>query len=134
MSHNFPKLLSPGRIAGLDLRNRIVMAAMGTNFADENGHCTERLIAYYEARARGGTGLIVLETSAAFYPNGASMPNNIGFSSDDFLPGLSELAQRVQQHGAKIVAQLNHSGKMAQADTAAAPRSSPCSASRAPTR
>ncbi|MCB1678416.1 MAG: FAD-dependent oxidoreductase [Halioglobus sp.] len=119
MSHNFPKLLSPGRIAGLDLRNRIVMAAMGTNFADENGHCTERLIAYYEARARGGTGLIVLETSAAFYPNGASMPNNIGFSSDDFLPGLSELAQRVQQHGAKIVAQLNHSGKMAQADTAA---------------
>ena len=47
-------LLSPGRIGGLELRNRIVLAAMGSNFAAEDGHCTERLIAYYEARAKGG--------------------------------------------------------------------------------
>jgi 2,4-dienoyl-CoA reductase-like NADH-dependent reductase (Old Yellow Enzyme family) len=57
MSHNYPHLLSPGRIAGLDLRNRIVLAAMGSNFASEDGHCNERLIAYYEARAKGGAGL-----------------------------------------------------------------------------
>jgi 2,4-dienoyl-CoA reductase (NADPH2) len=47
------------------------------------------------------------------------MPNTVAFSSDEFLPGLSELAERVHRHGAKIVAQLNHSGKMAQEDTAA---------------
>ncbi|MBK6510366.1 MAG: FAD-dependent oxidoreductase [Haliea sp.] len=119
MSHHYPHLLSPGRIGGMALRNRIVMAAMGTNFAAADGHCTERLIAYYEARARGGAGLLVLETSAALWPSGASMPNTVGFSDDRFLPGLRELTNRVHQHGAKIVAQLNHSGKMAQEDTAA---------------
>jgi len=95
------------------------MAAMGTNYATAEGHCSEQLMAYYEARAAGGVGLIVLETSAAMFPAGASMPNTIAFSSDEFLPGLTELAERVHRHGAKIVAQLNHSGKMAQEDTAA---------------
>lgn len=101
------------------MRNRVVMAAMGTNYATADGYCSEQLMAYYEARAAGGVGLIVLETSAALFPAGASMPNTIAFSSDEFLPGLSELAARVHRHGAKIVAQLNHSGKMAQEDTAA---------------
>ncbi len=119
MSNNFRHLLSPGRIAGIELRNRIVMAAMGTNFAAADGHCSEQLIAYYETRARGGAGLIVLETSAALWPNGASMPNTLAFSGDEFIPGLRELTRRVHGHGAKIVAQLNHSGKMAQEDTAA---------------
>ena len=119
MSRHYPHLLSPGRIGSLKLRNRIVMAAMGTNFASADGHCTEQLIAYYEARAQGGVGLVVLETSAAMWPNGASMPNTVGFSDDAFLPGLRELTSRVHRHGAKIVAQLNHSGKMAQEDTAA---------------
>ena len=119
MPHNYPKLLSPARIGGLELRNRVVMAAMGTNYATADGYCSEQLMAYYEARAAGGVGLIVLETSAALFPAGASMPNTIAFSSDEFLPGLSELAARVHRHGAKIVAQLNHSGKMAQEDTAA---------------
>jgi 2,4-dienoyl-CoA reductase-like NADH-dependent reductase (Old Yellow Enzyme family)/NADPH-dependent 2,4-dienoyl-CoA reductase/sulfur reductase-like enzyme len=119
MPHHYRHLLSPGRIGNLELRNRIVMAAMGTNFAAADGHCTERLIAYYEARAKGGAGLLVLETSAALWPSGASMPNTIAFSDDVFLPGLTELTRRVHGHGARIVAQLNHSGKMAQEDTAA---------------
>lgn len=119
MSQHHKHLLSPGRIGAMELRNRIVLAAMGSNFATEDGHCSERLIAYYEARAKGGTGLLVLETSAACFPNGSTMPNTVAFSDDKFLPGLKELAQRVQRHGAKIVAQLNHGGKMAQEDTAA---------------
>jgi 2,4-dienoyl-CoA reductase (NADPH2) len=119
MSLNYKHLLTPGRIGGLHLRNRIVLAAMGSNFAEASGHCNERLIAYYEARAKGGAGLLVLETSAACFPYGSTMPNTLAFSRDEFIPGLSELAQRVQQHGAKIVAQLNHGGKLAQEDTAA---------------
>ena len=133
MSQHYPHLLSPGRIGSLELRNRIVMAAMGTNYASSDGHCTERLIAYYEARAEGGAGLLVLETSAAFWPNGASMPNTVAFSDDVFLPGLTELTRRIHKHGARIVAQLNHSGKMAQEDTAAGrpiPVPSPVSPSR----
>lgn len=119
MSRSYQHLLSPGRIGTMTLRNRIVLAAMGTNYAAADGHCTERLIAYYEARAKGGTGLLILETSAAFWPSGASMPNTVSFSDDSFIPGLRELTGRIQQHGARIVAQLNHSGKMSQEDTIA---------------
>jgi 2,4-dienoyl-CoA reductase-like NADH-dependent reductase (Old Yellow Enzyme family)/NADPH-dependent 2,4-dienoyl-CoA reductase/sulfur reductase-like enzyme len=119
MPQQYSHLLAPGRIGGMELSNRIVLAAMGTNFAAQDGHCTERLIAYYEARAAGGTGLLVLETSAACWPNGGTMPNTVAFSRDEFIPGLTELAGRVHRHGAKIVAQLNHGGKMAQEDTAA---------------
>jgi 2,4-dienoyl-CoA reductase-like NADH-dependent reductase (Old Yellow Enzyme family)/thioredoxin reductase len=119
MSSRYPHLMSTGKIAGMELRNRIVLAAMGSNFASEDGYCTPRLNAYYEARAKGGAGLIILETSAACWPNGATMPNTVGFSKDEFIPGLTELADRVHRHGAKIAAQLNHGGKMAQEDTAA---------------
>ncbi len=119
MSSNYQHLMSPGKIGAMELRNRIILAAMGSNFAAEDGHCTERLTAYYEARAKGGAGLIVLETSAACWPNGATMPNTVGFSKDEFIPGLTELTDRVHAHGAKIAAQLNHGGKMAQEDTAA---------------
>ncbi|TDG13671.1 FAD-binding protein [Seongchinamella unica] len=119
MSAALRHLLSPGEIGPMALRNRIVLAAMGSNFASEDGYCTERLMAYYEARARGGAGLLVLETSAACFPRGSTMPNTVAFSGDQFIPGLTELASRVKQHGAKIVAQLNHGGKMAQEDTAA---------------
>ncbi len=119
MSQAHKHLLSPATIGSMELRNRMVLAAMGSNFANEDGTCSERLMAYYEARARGGCGLLVLETSAACFPNGSTMPNTVAFSEDRFLPGLTELADRVHRHGAKIVAQLNHGGKMAQEDTAA---------------
>ena len=114
-----PNLASSSSIGGLQLKNRMVMAAMGSNFAGKDGHTTEQLIAYYEERARGGVGLIVLETSAITWPVGASMPNMLGFSKDAFIPDLQSLTQRIHQHGAKIAAQLNHSGKISQEDVIA---------------
>ena len=114
-----PHLASPASIGNLELKNRMVMAAMGSNFASEDGHTTDQLIAYYEERARGGIGLIILETSAITWPAGASMPNMIGFSKDEFIPSLQSLTQRIHQHGSKIAAQLNHSGKIAQEDVIA---------------
>ena len=114
-----PHLASSASMGSLQLKNRMVMAAMGSNFAGKDGHTTEQLIAYYEERARGGVGLIVLETSAITWPVGASMPNMIGFSKDAFIPDLQSLTQRIHQHGAKIAAQLNHSGKISQEDVIA---------------
>jgi 2,4-dienoyl-CoA reductase (NADPH2) len=112
------RLLQPGSIAGMRLKNRIILAAMGSNFAETDGSCGERITAYYEERARGGTGLLIMETAAVAWPAGATMPNTVGFSEDRFLPGLSELASRVHRHGARIAAQLNHGGKVAQEDVA----------------
>ena len=54
----YPHLLSPGKIGGLEIRNRLVQTAMGTNMAIEGGFFPDQLVAYYEARARGRIGLI----------------------------------------------------------------------------
>ena len=115
----YEHILKPGSIAGLEVKNRIMLAPMGTNLSEPDGSCGERLLDYYEERARGGTGLIILETAAVAWPAGSTMPNTVGFSEDRFIPGLSELADRIHRHGAKIAAQLNHGGKVAQEDTAA---------------
>ena len=112
-------LNSPANIGTMQLKNRFVLAAMGSNYATADGHCSEQLIAYYEARAKGGAGLLILETISVSWPAGCSMPNMVGFSDDCFLPGLSNLTSRVHQYDCKIAAQLNHSGKVSQEDTVA---------------
>jgi 2,4-dienoyl-CoA reductase-like NADH-dependent reductase (Old Yellow Enzyme family)/thioredoxin reductase len=114
----YKHLLSSAKIGNLSLRNRIALSAMGTNYSDRDGFCTDRLAEYYEARAKGGTGLIILETSAANWPSGASTPNTIGFSDDRFIPGLQDVVTRVHKHGVAIAAQLNHAGKTSTTDTA----------------
>jgi 2,4-dienoyl-CoA reductase-like NADH-dependent reductase (Old Yellow Enzyme family) len=55
----FPKLFSPVRIGGLQIKNRLAMTAMGVNLAAAGGGVNDDIIAFYEARARGGIGLIV---------------------------------------------------------------------------
>ena len=114
----FPQLLAPGRIGSLQLRNRIIMAPMGSNFAEADGHCGERIQAYYEARARGGAGLLIMGVCSVAFPAGTAEPFQVGVSSDDFIPGLSRLAERVHQHGAKIAMQLQHAGKTSVRDMA----------------
>ena len=57
----YEKLFKKGRIGGLTIRNRAVMSPMGTDMADTNGNASQRLIAYYAERAKGGIGLIINE-------------------------------------------------------------------------
>ena len=110
-------LLSPTRIGGLELRNRIAVAPMGVEIAEADGQVREPVIAYYEERARGGAGLIITENTSATYPRGANSAHELGVSSDEFLPGLQALTQRVHQHGAQIAIQLAHHGKVGRLDT-----------------
>ncbi|HSW19637.1 MAG TPA: FAD-dependent oxidoreductase [Ramlibacter sp.] len=119
MANPFSPLLQPGRIGSLELRNRIVMAPMGSNFAEEDGMCGERIQAYYEARAKGGAGLLTMGVCAVAYPAGTAEPFQVGVSRDDFIPGLAGIADRVHRHGAKIAMQLQHAGKTAVRDLAA---------------
>ncbi len=98
-----PLLASPSFIGNLELKNRMVLAAMGSNFASDDGHTSKQLNAYYEERARGGVGLIILETSAITWPAGASMPNMIGFSKDEFIPDLRSLTQSIHQQSLAIL-------------------------------
>ena len=116
---SFTHLLTPGRIGQLETRNRIVMAPMGSNLAEEDGRVGERLTRYYEERARGGVGLVIVGVGAIAFPAGACIPNQVAISDDVFLPGLKTLTDRLHAQGAKVAIQLQHAGKVATQDIAA---------------
>jgi 2,4-dienoyl-CoA reductase-like NADH-dependent reductase (Old Yellow Enzyme family) len=99
----------------MELRNRIVMPAMDQNTCAD-GAISDLTIAHYEARARGGVGLLILETSAVAWPVGATSIHQPALSNDRFIPGLTRLADAAHAHGACIVVQACHHGKTAGVD------------------
>ncbi len=101
-------LLEPIEIGGVTLRNRIVKAPQDTHFVGPDGQVEDRVIALYEAIARGGVGLIVLASVPPIEM--APEAQQIAIWDDRFIPGLAKVAEAVHAHGARIVVQLNHGG------------------------
>ncbi|MBV6424055.1 MAG: NADH oxidase [Steroidobacteraceae bacterium] len=110
---SYSHLLSPGRIGGMQLKNRIVVTAMGVSLAEADGTVGERLLAYHEEQAKGGAGLIISGVCGVAWPVGAVIRNQIALSEDRFIPGLTRLADAVHAHGAKFAVQLHHGGLVA---------------------
>jgi 2,4-dienoyl-CoA reductase-like NADH-dependent reductase (Old Yellow Enzyme family) len=102
-------LLTPARIGTVEIKNRIVMPSMTTRTADPEGLVTDASLAYYAARARGGTGLITVEMAAPERA-GRHRRRELGIYDDRFLPGLTRLTAEIQRHGAKASIQLGHGG------------------------
>lgn len=69
-------LFSPGKIGGLTLPNRIAMTAASASLSQPDGTMTEDMLAYYEARAKGGVGLIITEMVCVDEDGGFSSPGN----------------------------------------------------------
>ena len=101
-------LFEPIRINRLEVRNRILLPAMHLDMAD-NFQVTEKMKAFYSERAQGGAGLVCVGFATVDERSGS--PLNIGAHSDDFLPGLSELAEAIRSGGAASAVQLNHAGR-----------------------
>jgi 2,4-dienoyl-CoA reductase-like NADH-dependent reductase (Old Yellow Enzyme family)/NADPH-dependent 2,4-dienoyl-CoA reductase/sulfur reductase-like enzyme len=110
---HYTHLLSPGRIGPLQLRNRIIVTAMGVSLAEADGSIGERILAFHEEQARGGAGLVIAGVCGVAWPDGASIRNQIALSDDRFIPGLQRLTAAVHAHGARFAAQLHHGGMMA---------------------
>ena len=104
------KLFEPCNIGKVSLKNRLVMAPMSTNFA-RDGHITDEMIAYYEERAKGGVGLIIIEDGIVDVPQGNHVKNILAVDDDQYLPGLKKLTRAIHAHGAKVSIQLSHSGR-----------------------
>lgn len=100
----------------MTLKNRIVMPPMGTNFAGPNGEITDEHISYYEQRAKGGTGLIILENACLAFPLGSNGTTQLRIDEDRFIPGLYRLTERLHNHGASVAVQINHAGASAVPD------------------
>ncbi len=105
----FPRLFEPTRIAGMELRNRLVMAPMENQYAAPDGVPGERTIAYFEARARGGVGLITTGASC-IDPRHKEIPSSFHFGSDDVIDAHRALTEAVHAHGARIQPQIAHAG------------------------
>src|SRR2546425_10800174 len=106
----YPHLLSPGRIGSLELKNRLYQTAMGTNLANEDGTISEESISFYEARATGGTAMLIMGTLGVANPIGRLQERQIWISEDRFIPGLKRLTDAVHRAGGRVCAQLNHGG------------------------
>lgn len=109
----YKSVFEPGKIGSMEIRNRIVMPAMGTNFAETDGTPGSRLINYYKARARGGTGLITIETCGVTPVGGRAIASSLSLHDGKFVPGMRDLTDAVHAYGAKISIQLNHTGRQA---------------------
>src|SRR3984885_9549483 len=104
-------LKQPGTIGPMRLKNRIIMAPMGTNYGTTDGFSTDRDKRYYGERARGGVAMIV--TEAMNVSAGASNhTNSLCVFHDRFIPGLGALVDAIHDNGAYAVAQLNHRGQL----------------------
>lgn len=108
----FRKLFEPTRLGTVELRNRIVMVPLMTNFADEHGYVTQRLIDYYEERAKGGVGLVIVEAACVEFPLGKGFPRQLAISDDRFERGLGKLVDAIHLHGARVAIQLYHAGSV----------------------
>ncbi|MCZ6642232.1 MAG: FAD-dependent oxidoreductase [Gammaproteobacteria bacterium] len=107
----FKYLFSPHQIRGLEIVNRIVSTAHQTIMA-ENGAPSERMAAYHEARAVGGAGLIIMESSRPSRDD-VTAGYYIDSSTDACIPGYKRVADSVHKHDCKIFAQVNHGGRIA---------------------
>lgn len=106
----FARLLAAGSLGPLSLRNRIAMCPMGVNLAEADGTVGDAQAAWFEARARGGAGLIIVGSVAVAYPEASFDRRQIAGSDDTHLPGLRRLTDDAHRHGAAIAAQLVHGG------------------------
>jgi 2,4-dienoyl-CoA reductase-like NADH-dependent reductase (Old Yellow Enzyme family)/thioredoxin reductase len=102
----FPKLFESGIIGKLQIKNRMIMAPMGTHFAEEDGSVGDRLIDYYRERALGGVGAIMVEASMPTF----GRPNRVCLADDRFIPGLKRLTDTIHDHGSLAFIQI-HSGR-----------------------
>jgi 2,4-dienoyl-CoA reductase-like NADH-dependent reductase (Old Yellow Enzyme family) len=107
----FKHLFTSHQIRGHEIRNRIFSSAHQTILA-RGGAPSEDMAAYHEARARGGAGLIILESSRP-YSDDVSASYYLDSSTDACIPGYRMVADAVHKHGCKIFAQINHGGRIA---------------------
>jgi mycofactocin system FadH/OYE family oxidoreductase 2 len=104
-------LFTPLEIGPVTTRNRIVFSAHLTNFA-EDGLPSDQHVAYYEARAIGGTGLIITEEHST-HPSDWPYEKLIHGFHAEVIPGYRRITDAVHRHGTPIFAQINHNGGQA---------------------
>jgi 2,4-dienoyl-CoA reductase (NADPH2) len=109
----YPHIFSPYRIGKMEIKNRIKYASTETNFNYGDGFVSEKEIAYMEAQARGGAGIVT--TQGAFTDpraEGKGYVGMMGIWDDQFIPGLKKICDVIHEYEAKAILQLMHCGRV----------------------
>ncbi|MCI6465765.1 MAG: FAD-dependent oxidoreductase [Faecalicatena sp.] len=100
----YQKLFTPIKIRDMELKNRIILPAMGTKFSGKGSDVTDQLIDYHVARVKGGTGLSIVEVCSVHTP---SAPRGfLSISEDRYIPGMKRLTDAIHENGGKAGLQL----------------------------
>lgn len=113
MNTNYKNIFSPLTVKNMTIKNRIVMMPMGTNYGEQNGEMSFLHINYYEERAKGGTGLIIVENASVDSPQGSNGTTQLRIDHDNYLPRLFKFCENIHRYGACVSIQLNHAGASA---------------------
>lgn len=103
------ELFEPIRIGSMAVKNRIVMAPMTTDYGNDDQTPSEKLMAYLEARAAGGVGLITMEVCTVDVEH-RYLQRSLTLGDDKYIDGHKELIARLHKHGAKVQPQITHPG------------------------
>ena len=114
MKSKYKHIFEPFTIKHMTVKNRIVMTPMGTNYGEQNGEMSFLHINYYEQRAKGGTGLLIVENASVDSPQGSNGTTQLRIDQDNYIPSLFKLCETVHKHGSCIAIQINHAGASAQ--------------------
>lgn len=109
----YEKLFERGRIGQLELRNRVVMTAMGVHMGEWNGCANADVVRFYEERAKGGCGLIIPEFTSVDGESGHCSDIQLGIYDSRHIKSFERICDAVHCHGAKIFIQLHHGGREA---------------------
>lgn len=102
------KLFEPIKIGPIDLSNRVVMTAMHLNYSP-NGEVTDQFINFYQARAAGGAGLIIVG-GAEINDQAAGIDLMLAIKDDKYIPGLKRFTDTIHQYKTKVAVQLYMAG------------------------
>ncbi len=109
--NKFEKLLEPGKIGTVTTRNRLIKTGAGTfMWHQDETRMNGKMLAFYESLARGGVGLLIVESPTIDYPVGARWPNRYRLDDDKYIFGLSELTAIIHKYGCPTFMQMNHDG------------------------
>lgn len=111
MSKLFPTLFSPAKIGNVTLKNRILKAPQSSGMNNKDGTVSERAIRYYSEQAAGGAGCIIVEYAYVDEIGSKSAHCHLGISNNEHIPGLSWLAECIQENGAVPAIQIEHCGR-----------------------
>ncbi len=129
MEH-FPALFSPIQVGDMQIKNRIVMAPMLVGYGHLDGRVSQSTINYYEARAQGGAGLIIVEAACIDSPAGQEGIGQLNIDNSRYLEGLALLSHSIKKHGARAFIQLFHAGRQTSSNITGlqpvAPSAVPC--------